>query len=485
MSAPRAPDTSLVTGPIGRTLLLFALPLLGSNVLQSLNGSVNAIWVGHYLGEAALAATSNANIILFFLLGIVFGIAMAATILVAQSVGAGRIDQAKRVIGTSAGFFAALSVLVAVCGFLATPFILDAMRAAPEVRPLAIDYLRIIFVALPFLYFSTFVMMTQRGAGDSKTPFWFMLIAVVLDVVLNPPLIFGFGPLPAMGIAGSATATLVAQVLTLGLMIGHIYRRKHFLRLRRGELGYLKPDLVILKSLVIKGIPMGLQMVVMSSSAIVMISLVNGYGAQTTAAYGVASQLWTFVQMPGIAVGAAVSSMAAQNVGAAEWGRVARIARAGIGLSLLMTGIPAVLLYLFAPVVLGLFLPAEGEAIRIAAHINTIVIWSFMFFGVAFVLFGVVRATGAVLPPLVILFVSLWMVRIPLAEMLMPHYGAEAIWWSFPLATFLSMILAGLYYRYGGWRKARMLPASPVGQAPDTSLAAPAVVEVGKLDGRE
>src|ERR1700721_1921717 len=109
-SAARKP--SLTEGPIARTLLLFSLPILGANVLQSLNASVNMVWIGHYLGEAALTASANANLVLFFLLGLVFGISMANTLLVGQAVGAQNIDQAKRVVGTSVGFFIALSLAV-------------------------------------------------------------------------------------------------------------------------------------------------------------------------------------------------------------------------------------------------------------------------------------------------------------------------------------------------------------------------------------
>ncbi|MFL9925587.1 MATE family efflux transporter [Herbaspirillum lusitanum] len=483
---PGKPDNSrpdLVNGPIARTLLLFSLPVLGSNVLQSLNASVNAIWVGHYLGEAALTATSNANIILFFLLGVVFGISMATTILVGQAVGSRNIERARRVVGTGASFFAALSVLVAAFGYMFTPHILSAMHTPADAIPFAISYLRIIFIALPVMYFYNFVMMTLRGGGDSRTPFFFMLLSVGLDIALNPLLIFGLGPLPAMGIAGSALATLIAQSLSLLLMITYLYRRKHFLALRSKELNYLRPDPAILRALVTKGLPMGLQMLVISSSALVMISLVNGYGSQMTAGYGVASQLWTYVQMPALAIGASVSSMAAQNVGAGRWDRVSRIAVTGVGFNFLLTGALVALLYLFDHAALGLFLPREGEAMQVAQHINNIVAWSFVLFGVTMVLFGVVRSTGAVMAPLVVLFISMWLIRLPFAELLASRYGAEAIWWSFPLGTLVSVILALAYYRYGGWRKAHMLTATPRGLAADTGMATPAMSSMAGKDG--
>jgi len=457
---------SLTEGPIARTLLLFSLPILGANVLQSLNVSVNMVWIGHYLGEAALTASANANLVLFFLLGLVFGISMANTLLVGQAVGAKNIDQAKRVVGTSVGFFIALSLAVAIFGYLFTPQILAAMRTPADAQPFAIAYLRIIFLALPSMYFYSFVMMTLRGAGDSRTPFLFMLLSVGMDIVLNPLLIFGIGPFPKLGIAGSATATLIAQSTALLALIAWMYRRKHFLCLHRGELHYLKPDVAILRALVLKGLPMGLQMVVISSSALVMISLVNAYGSQTTAAYGAAQQLWTYIQMPSLAIGVAVSAMAAQNVGAQRWDRITRITVVGLGYNVLLTGSLVAIVYLFHHGALGLFLPNDGAAIAIAQHLNAIVVWSFIFFGLSFVLFGVVRSTGAVVPPLVILIIALLGVRLPFAWLLRGQFGADAVWWSFPLGSLVTLILAVAYYRWGGWRKAHLLGSAGVRPGP-------------------
>lgn len=473
MPPSRRNATALTEGPIARSLLVFSLPILGANVLQSLNASVNAIWIGHFLGEAALAAVSNANLVLFFLLGVVFGISMANTILVGQAVGARDMDQVKRVVGTSTGFFVVLSLSVAILGYVFTGNILDAMGTPADARPYAIAYLRVIFIALPSMYFYSFLMMTLRGAGDSHTPFYFMLLSVGLDIVLNPLLIFGLGPVPAMGIGGSALATLIAQSVALIGLVAHLYRRRHFLCLHRGELHYLKPDLALLRALVLKGLPMGLQMVVISSSALVMIGLVNAYGSQTTAAYGAASQLWTYIQMPSLAVGAAVSSMAAQNVGARRWDRVSRIAGVGVAYNFLLTGALVAVVYLFNRGALGIFLPGDSAAIDIAQHLNAIVVWSFLFFGLSFVLFGVVRATGAVMPPLIILAVALWFVRVPFAWLLRDSHGADAVWWSFPLGALVAVVLAAAYYRWGNWRHASMLDG-PAQQAASTGLDVPA-----------
>ncbi len=450
---------SLTEGSVSRTLIVFALPIMAGNILQSLNGSVNAIWVGRYLGEAALTATANANTILFLLLGGVFGVSMAATILVGQYIGASRQQEAKHVVGSSATFFAGISLIIAVVGSLTSEPLLRAMSTPAEALPLAVDYMRVIFYAVPPLYLFAFLMSVLRGAGDSRTPFAFLLLAVVLDIVLNPLLIFGWGPVPALHIAGSAWATFIANVVSLIAMVTFLYRTRNPLCLHRDELAQLKPDPAIIGTLLKKGIPMGLQMVVISLSGVMMITLVNRFGTDTAAAYGAAWQVWNYIQMPAFAIGMAVSSMAAQNVGAARWDRVARVAKVGVGANIVMTGILVVLIEIFSRQALGLFLPAGSAAVEIAARLNLIVAWSFVFFGVSFVLFGVVRATGAVMAPLIILFIALILFRYPFAMLMLDQWQADAIWWSFVIAAMLSAAMAIAYYRYGGWRQARMVPA--------------------------
>src|SRR5438876_297064 len=142
----------LTHGPIARALFFFTLPILASNVLQSLNGSVNAVWVGHYLGEAALTATSNANTILFFLIALVFGVGMASAILIGQSVGARNLEQAKRVVGNGAAFFVVGSIAIASTGAIFTAPLLTFMQTPDDAMPFAIAYLRIIFAGIPFLF---------------------------------------------------------------------------------------------------------------------------------------------------------------------------------------------------------------------------------------------------------------------------------------------------------------------------------------------
>ncbi len=353
---------------------------------------------------------------------------MAATILVGQRIGAGELLEAKRVVGTSATFFAVISVVMAVTGLLLSEPLLVAMKTPADSLPLAVAYMRVIFLALPWLYMYAFVGSVLRGAGDSTTPFYFMLLSVGIDIVLNPLLIFGLGPLPRLGIAGSALATFVAQAVSLTALIIHLYRRGNPLVLRRGELALLRIDWTLVGVLIKKGLPMSAQMLVLSLSGVLMISIVNRFGVDTTAAFGAALQLWNYIQMPAFAVGMGVSAMAAQNVGARKWDRVAAVARVGVLYSLLVTGSVIVVLELLDSRAYLLFLPAGSVALQLAQPLNHIATPSFLFFAISLVLFGVVRATGAVIAPLICLTISLLLVRVPLAELLIGTLHADGIW---------------------------------------------------------
>jgi len=455
---------SLTEGSISRGLLLFALPIVYGNVLQTLNASVNAFWVGRFLGEAALTATSNATALLFLLLGSMFGVSMASSILVSVYLGGKRLVDAKRVVGASATFFFILSMITAVAGAIYCEPILMAMKTPPDSLSLAVAYTRVIFYGFPFNYMYAFIMSVLRGAGDSRTPLRFLLLSVALDIVLNPVLIFGLGPFPRLGIAGSGYATLVAQGVALAALLIHLYRTQHPLRIGGHELALLKLDLSVVRTLVVKGVPMGLQLFVISMSGVLMITLVNRFGTDTTAAFGATFQIWQYVQMPAFALGMAVSSMAAQNVGAQKWDRVRAVARSGVLFSALLTGSIVVLIEVFSRQALGLFLPAGSVALATAMHLNLIIAWSFIPLGISMVLFGVVRATGAVLPPLVILAASLLGVRFPVALGLLDTWQADAIWWSFPISSGVAVVLAVIYYKYGNWRSLRM--HAPAGSSP-------------------
>ena len=443
----------LTEGPIMRTLLLFSVPTLASNILQSLSGTVNSIWVGRLIGEDALAATANANILLFLVASAAFGFGMAGTVKIGQRFGARDIDGARRTFGSAVGFATLVMIAIAIVGWLAAPALLDLLQTPGNAYGLALTYIRLMFVSLPFMMVSVILTMGLRGTGDARTPLIFMGVTVAIDTVFNPMLISGFGPFPRLGIAGSAISAIIASMTSFVAMLVYIYAKDLPLRLRGPELGYLRPRGDELHYIVTKGIPMGAQMLVMSAAGIIIVGLVNREGLMMTAAYGAAMQLFTYIQMPAMAIGGSVSAIAAQFIGARMWHRLDEITRAGVLVNLLMTGVLTVILVVFDRPALGLFLGPESPAVDMARHIQFLASWNFVLFAPAMVYSATMRAGGAVWVPLGVLAIALYPVRLGFYFLTYDRLGADAIWWSFPISAFVGLILGWWFYKFSNWRR--------------------------------
>lgn len=461
--APRGPAGpmrgDLTQGPILRTLLMFSVPMLLSSVLQTLNGSINAIWVGRLLGESALAATANANIIMFLLVALVIGFGTATTVRVGQFFGARDIEAARVNFGTGVGFCLMLGVLTGVAGWVFSADILAALDTPAASADLALRYLRVVFITIPFGVVSMMVSMGMRGSGDSKTPLYAMILTAAVDVVLNPLLIIGPGPLPTLGIAGSALATAFANIAGLIYQLWRIYAQDLPLRLRGAELGYLIPQREALRYVVAKGIPMGAQMLLVSSAGLVMIGLVNREGLNAAAAYGASLQIWNYLQMPAFALSTAVSAMVAQSLGAGDHRRVGDVTRIGLVVTLAMSALLAGLILLADRPLLALFLGSGSPAMPIAREIQLVCTSSFVIMGVTMILSGTMRAYGAVIGPLAIMFLALYPARLGFYALAYPRIGADAVWWSYPAGSIVAAGLSFLYYTRGTWRKTEAIPA--------------------------
>jgi putative MATE family efflux protein len=451
---PPAMKGDLTKGPILKTLMLFSIPMLLSNVLQTLNGSVNAIWVGRLIGESALAATANANVVMFLLYATVFGFGMATTVRVGQHFGAREIDAARRTFGSGVGFCFGLSLLVAGAGWIYAPGLLHVLGTPDASKAEALAYLRVIFITIPLGGINLMVSMAMRGAGDSKTPMYAMILTVAVDTVFNPLLIMGLGPLPRLGIAGSALATACANVAGMTYQIWRIYRQDLPMRLRGAELGYVVPRGTELRYIVTKGLPMGAQMLLVSSAGLIMVGLVNREGLNAAAAYAASLQLWNYLQMPAFAISSAVSAMVAQSLGAGDHERVGKVTVVGMSANLALSTLLAALIVGFDRPLLTLFLGSGSPALPIAEHIQLICTTSFVIVSITMILTGTMRAYGAVVAPLVIMFLGLYPGRLGFYSLARPLIDSEAVWWAYPVGSVLTVALTIGYYRWGHWRSA-------------------------------
>jgi len=404
------------------------------------------------LGEEALAATASSNIVMFLVFGAIFGISMATTVHVGQHFGARDSDAMRRSFGAGLGLCLMLSAGVALGGWLAAPAILRAMSVPGAALGLALAYLRVIFLVMPGMTMTVLVSSAMRGAGDAATPFKFQILTVVLDVALNPLLIAGIGPFPRLGIIGAALATAVATVIGLGGLVWWIYRQDLPIRLKGRELRYLWPQRAELAYLVTKGLPMGLQMLVISAAGVIMIGLVNREGLEMAAGYGALLQLWNYVGMPAMAIGAAVSAMVAQHIGAGREERTDAISRAGVTVSLSITVVLIAALLALGHAALALFLGAASSAVPLALHIQWMTIWTYLPFGITIVLFGTLRSHGVVFAQIGILVISMYLVRFGTYALLYPGIGPDALWWSLTVSSTMSMLLTVAVYFRAPWR---------------------------------
>ncbi|SFD03295.1 putative efflux protein, MATE family [Bacillus sp. 491mf] len=442
--------------PIWRSMAMFLIPLLLSNVLQSLGQLFGMVVVGRWLGMNELAAISAFFPLFFLLISFVIGIGSGSSILIGQAFGARNEDRLKAIVGTTLTFTFVLGAILAVMGSM---FAMDIMRlvGTPEnIIDISVHYARILFISMPvlFLYFAYTTFM--RGAGDSKTPFYFLIVSTGLNMALLPILIFGWFGLPKLGVYGAAYASVISTIVTFIILLVYLRKTKHPLQFDATVRKYLRMDWELLKLLLRLGIPASINMILVSLSEIAVISFVNRFGSDATAAYGVVNQVASYVQMPAVSLGITVSIFAAQSIGANQFDRLQKVIRAGLVMNYVIGGILIAFIYLFSKQILALFLTSQNT-IDIAHSLIMITLWSYLIFGHAQIYGATMRASGTVLWPTIFAVIAIWLVEVPVAYFLSYHtsLGIKGIWVGYPAAFIVSLLLQYGYYRLS-WKKKRI-----------------------------
>lgn len=450
-----APTTQLhlVDGPVLRSLVAYCAPGIVSSGIQALNASVTALWIGRFLGEAALTAATNATSLAMFFVQTCWAGVAASGVMIGHATGAQDQVLLKRVVGSCGMLLAMVAVALALAAVVAARPLLMWLEIPEKVLRDAHTYAVIAFFACVPMLLSMFLTMALRSTGDAKTPFKFSVGCALTNLMLTPLLILGAGPIPALGVAGGAVALLVSQLATLVSLVWVLNRHKHVLSVWRERRRYLRLDTAILLPALRRGVPMGLTPFVISGSALLLLVAVNRFGLHVAAAYSALLQLWTYLQMPLLVIGMSLSVMVAQNKGAASAERLPTIARAGVILCCLVALMSLLLLYSFAGPLIAIFLPKGSPSLSVALEIHRTASWSFLLFAAGTALLSVVRGAGAVLWPLVIVAVSELLIRVPFALLGSELWGASAIWWSMPVGFAAALLMASMYYRWGKWRE--------------------------------
>ncbi|MGR5867662.1 MATE family efflux transporter [Bacillus pacificus] len=442
--------------PIWKSMSMFLVPLLLSNVLQSVGQLFGMVVVGRWLGVNDLAAISAFFPLFFLLVSFVIGIGSGSSILIGQAFGAKNEDRLKAIVGTTLTFTFIIGVVLAIVGSIFAMDIMRLMGTPENIIEISVHYARILFISMPilFLYFAYTTFM--RGTGDSKTPFYFLIVSTALNMILLPILIFGWLGAPKLDVYGAAYASVISTVITFIVMLVYLKKKNHPPQLDSTVRKYLRMDWGLLKLLLRLGIPASINMILVSLSEIAVIAFVNRYGSDATAAYGVVNQVASYVQMPAVSLGITVSIFAAQSIGANQFDRLQKVVKAGIIMNYVIGGVLISLIYLFSRDILALFLTSQ-TTIEIAHSLVMITLWSYLIFGHAQIISATMRASGTVLWPTVIGVVSIWLVEVPVAYYLSYHtsLGIEGIWIGYPAAFIVSLILQYAYYKLS-WQKKRI-----------------------------
>jgi len=455
------------TRPIWQAMLVFLIPLMLSNILQSASSTLNSIYLGRLLGVHALAAASSFFPIIFFMIAFFIGIASGSTVLIGQAYGARNEERLKAVAGTTLTVALVSGLVIGVASWFFLPALLHLIGTPLDVFDDALAYARVIFLSLPLLFvylaYTTFV----RGTGDSRTPFLSLIVSTVLIVTITPALIRGWFGLPQLGIIAAAVANIVANLLGLAFMLVALALEKNPLALDMSIVRHMNLEPKLLGTLVRIGIPTGIQMVMVSLAEIAVISLVNRFGSNATAAYGAVNQIVSYVQFPAISIGIAASIFGAQSIGAKRFDRLRRIARAGIALNWVICGVLIALVYVFNDAILSLFI-TDPAVVATAHDLLAITLWGYVIFGTSSVLSGLMRSSGTVLWPTLLSIIAIWGVEVPVAYALAPHLGLRGVWIAYPVAFCASLIFQTIYYRFV-WRRTKLttllgdtVPAEPV-----------------------
>ena len=432
-------------------LLVFLVPLMLSNVLQSASQTMASIWIGRLISTQALGAVSAVFPIIFLLFSFVFGVSSGSSVLIGQAFGAHDHHKVKKVAGTVLGAALYLGIIVAIVGALGSTAVLGWLATPPDIIAQADAYARVIFLTMP-VFFVYFVYATiLRGTGDSTTPFYALIVSAVLAIVITPLFILGVFGLPKLGVVSAAIAGLIANGAALLWLVYYLNRRDHPLRFDREMLGDMSIDWKILRAVLRIGVPTGVQVMMVSLAEIAVISFVNRFGSSATAAYGAVNQVVGYVQFPAISIGIAASIFGAQCIGARREDKLGTVIRSAVGLNYVVGAVIIGLCYIFAWAILGWFI-TDQHTLAIAHQLLMITLWSYAIFGNSAVLSGVMRGSGTVLWPTTIGIFAIWGVEVPAAYLLMHRIGIDGVWLGYPIAYCTGLVLQFCYYEFV-WKK--------------------------------
>ncbi|MDA3906615.1 MAG: MATE family efflux transporter [Bacteroidales bacterium] len=435
-------------GKISKQIFYFALPIVFSSLLQQLYSIVDSIFIGHYVGKQGLAAIGASFPLIFALISFVIGIGSGSTVVISQYLGAKRMESVKKAVETMYIFMFFGGIILTVIGVFISPYIFILTNLPADVIPEAIDYIQVYLMGTVLFFGFAGTNAILRGLGDSKTPFYFTLIATITNILLDWLFIAELG----MGVKGAALGTIMAQGGAFFTAIIYLNRNHELISIYINKLSF---DRKIFKESVRIGLPTGFQQTIVSFGMIALFGIVNGFGTDVVAAYSIALRIESIPLMLAMSFAAAIAPFVGQNVGADQMLRVKK----GYRSALLMTNAISILisiLFLIAPRLIIQVFTNDKAVIEIGVEYMYIVAPFYLIFSTMFILNGTLRGAGATLIPMFITLIALWAVRIPVSWILSDTIGRTGIWWGVPIGWFVGMVISYIYYKTGYWKKSKI-----------------------------
>jgi putative MATE family efflux protein len=440
---------ALTQGSILKTLLALAWPIVFGNLLQTGYQLVDAFWVGK-LGARAVAAVAVSFPVNFLLIALGSGFSVAGSVLVAQNFGARHTKMVNHVAAQALVLTTGLALLLTVGAHVASPYILHLMGAGPDIFKQANRFQQVLFWGLSFNFGFLMFQALMRGVGEVKIPLYINLATLALNFGLDPLFIYGWGPIPAMGVAGTAAATLITQVLSVIAGIAVLLRGRSGIQL---TFQGFRPDWALMRRIFKLGGPSSVDLSARALGLSMLTTLAAGFGTAVLATYGIGSRIIALAIIPALGISLACSTLVAQNVGARNLPRALRTANYALVVSFTTLLVLGGLIWLAARPLVGFFLQGDEEVSQRAVEFVRIASLSLCFTGVQQTVSGAFRGVGNTLSAMVLTITGIWVFQFPAAWYLSHHtaLGFRGIWWSFVVANVFISLVAGLWYWKGNW----------------------------------
>ena len=440
-------DYLITENPL-KALIVFAIPMIIGNLFQQAYTMADSAIVGRLVGEKALAAVGAAYSLTNIFICVAIGGGMGASVIVSQYFGRGNYGKLKKAVYTALVTFLVISVMLGVIGLAFSKNIMIAMNTPVEVLDMSVTYLQIYFLGLPFLFMYNVLSSMFNALGKSRIPLYFLIFSSVFNIILDWVFVADF----ALDVAGVAWATLIAQgVSVLG---SFTVLRKELKKLEGASDGIFEAEELLPMAKI--ALPSILQQSTVSIGMMLVQSVVNSFGAESLAGFSAGMRIESICIVPMAAVGNAISSYTAQNIGAGQLKRVSKGYVQANKMVIFFGVVICVILELFPTQFITLFLGADGSQVAIATGYGYLVFMGFFFFMIGFKMAadGVLRGAGDMKLFTIANLVNL-SIRVIMAMTLAPRFGIAWVWYAVPIGWTANFVISYLEYRTGKWKTIR------------------------------